>query len=392
MKSGEDQRPDGRYQFRYTDPKTGQRITIYSNDLAELRRKEREIQRDIDDDIRTVSAAKKADLNTVYEQYLSLRIIEDSTRINYNSTWNNHVRNSLGKMKVVNIRPSHIKSFYAEMTKKGYAWSTLKIIHSILCPVFNMAVEDDIIRKNPASGNLTGYGSKPKEKQALSIEQQQKLLDFAYNSDCYGKHFPLLQVMIGTACRIGEISGLTWSDIDFDKREVFIIHQLIYKNLGTGCKFHLRNPKSEAGIRIIPMSQKVFEALKEQRKQQFLMGINKSVQVEGLSDFVFTSKNGKPLAPNAVNSILKSIVSAYNKREHELARKEKRTEVPLPPISAHTLRHTGCTRMAEAGMDPKVLQYIMGHSDIGITMGVYNHLTGREQIIKEMEKIDELSA
>ena len=388
LKTGESQRKDGCYDYRYKDPRTGKRVAVYAADLPELRRKEREIQRAIEDGLNTTAEAKKANLNMLYERYMSILQIEDSTRANYQGLWERHVRDTIGRMKVVDIRPSHIKTLYADMTKDGYAWGTLKIIHGILCPLFASAIEDDIIIKNPAYGNLNGFGAKPKAREALTVEEQEKILTFTSNSAWYSKHLPMLTIMIGTACRVGEISGLTWDDVNFQDGTISITHQLIYKNFGDGCQFHKETPKTDAGIREIPMSQTVRKALNEQRKQQLFLGIDRSYQVDGLSGFVFTSKNGAPLAPNAINNILKNIVDAYNKQETEKAKEEKRKPRLLPHISAHVMRHTGCTRMAEAGMDPKVLQYVMGHADVSITMGIYNHVCGKERVAKEMEKLD----
>lgn len=82
-------------------------------------------------------------------------------------------------------------------------------------------------------------------------------------------------------------------------------------------------------------------------------------------------------------------VDAYNKKEEADAKHERRNAIFLPHISAHNLRHTGCTRMAKAGMDPKALQYVMGHADISMTMSVYNHVSGLDRIAREMTKMDE---
>lgn len=114
--------------------------------------------------------------------------------------------------------------------------------------------------------------------------------------------------MVGTAVRVGELTGLTWSDIDLQSREIKIDHQLIYKNYGSGCCFHVSKPKIAAGERVIPITMKIRKALKEQRIMQFQLGINHNIEVDGVSDFVFTSKNGNPLATNAVNNILYNIV------------------------------------------------------------------------------------
>lgn len=95
-----------------------------------------------------------------------------------------------------------------------------------------------------------------------------------------------------------------------------------------------------------------------------------------------------PLAPNAVNNVLYNIVKAYNRNEEANAKQSHKKPELMPKISAHIMRHTGCTRMAESGVDPKVLQYIMGHADISITMNVYNHISDMGRVRKEMEKLE----
>lgn len=84
--------------------------------------------------------------------------------------------------------------------------------------------------------------------------------------------------------------------------------------------------------------------------------------------------------PAGVNSFLKNIVNAYNKKESKLAEEEKREPELMPPISSHTLRHTGCTRLGENNVNPKVMQYVMGHSDAQITMNVYNHIAEKSHV------------
>ena len=388
LKTGESYRAaENRYMYRYKDERTGTRVAVYAADLPELREKEKEIQKRIDSGLVTTSEAKKVDLNTLYEHYKATLQIRDATMANYNALWDHHVKNDIGGMRVVDIRASHIRTFYAEMTRKGYAWGTLKIIHGIFCPLFNMAMEDEIILRNPAVGNLAGYGIKPKEKEALTRDEQKKLMDFVSGSNSYNIHKPLLEIMIGTACRVGEVSGLTWDNVDLKARELTIDHQIIYKNLGEGWKFYRHDPKTEAGKRIIPISDTLHRAFVEQKKNQLMLGVRHDVEAAGLMNFVFTAKSGMPYAPNALNNILKNIVGAYNKKEQKAAIRELRIPEELPHLSCHSLRHTGCTRMAENGMDLKVLQYIMGHADASVTMDIYNH-TSKERVFAEMDKMD----
>lgn len=391
LREGESWRSDGRYSYRYTDIRTGKRLTIYAQDLPKLREKEKQIAKDMEDNILTDGAIKKMTLNTLFSRYMATRELAESTRTNYINIWNNRVKDEIGNIKVVQMLPSHVKAYYAKLSKAGYAYSTIKFIHNMLYPALEMAVDDDIIRKNPAKGSISDYGRPAEEREALTLSQQEKMLAFVQKHNVYNAYYPMLTIMIGTGLRCGELIGLTWKDVDTKARTVSIDHQLIYKNLGDGCRFHISTPKTESGVRTIPMTQDVLKAFEEQRKINFMLGKSKDVEVEGYKGFVFMAKTGRPLMPSAVNNVLYNIVDAYNKEEVKAAKKEHRKAELLPKISAHIMRHTACTRMAECRMDIKVLQYIMGHAHIDVTMEVYNHLGDRARIENEIAKLDSMA-
>ena len=392
LRTGERQRENDLYEYRYNDPVTGKRDSVYHEDLAGLREMEKDIQRKLDDGIQTNAGIRKIDVNTLFGRYIEARKLAEQTRENYIRMWNYHVKDEIGRMKVVEVRPSHVKLFYARLSKADYSRSTIKLLHDMLYPAFEMAVDDDIIRKNPCKMALRDFGRDPKAREAITNEQQEKLLSFVRESNVYNVYFPMLVIMIGTACRCGEIIGLTWSDIDMKNKQVSINHQLIYRNLGEGSRLCVTAPKTGAGVRDIPMTTSVRKAFEKQREYQFMMGIDRDYEVDGIKGFIFTSKNGRPLQPSAVNNVLYNIVDAYNKQEAAKAKKEHRKPEMMPRISAHILRHTGCTRMAERGMDVKVLQYIMGHANIAVTMEVYNHITEYARIEKEILKMEDLMA
>lgn len=368
--------------------RTGRRLAVYSPDLAELRKKEKEIEKDQDEEILTDTQFKSITLNELFDIYLETRKLTESTYANYRRMWNSLVKNELGQMKVVQVRPSHVRLFYSRLSKEKYAHSTIKFLHNMIFPSFEVAVDDDIIRKNPAKRALGDYGEPEKKRTALSFDQQKNLLNFVKNSEAFQNYLPMLQVMIGTGLRCGELIGLTWKDVDMKKRTVSVDHQLTYKNYGDVCNFHKTLPKTQAGVRVIPMSKMVGKAFETQRRLNFQAGIPRDVKIEGLSDFMFMSRSGRPMMPSSVNFILRDIVKAYNKEENERAKRERRKPEELPHISAHILRHTACTRMAETDLDMKVVQYVMGHANISVTMEVYNHITDRSRIEKEIAKMD----
>lgn len=389
LKEGENLRTDGRYSYRYTDKRTGKRVTVYAADLTQLREKEKQLLKDVEDSILMDGTAKKLTLNGIFKRYIDTRELKESTKANYIRMWENRASEEIGNIKVVQMLPSHIKAFYAQLSKAGYSHSTIKFLHNMIHPAFEMAVDDDIIRKNPAKKALGDYGTEQEEKKILTAEQQERFLEFVKASTVYNVYYPMLIIMLQTAFRCGELIGLTWSDVGLDNRTVSINHQLIYKNYGDGCKLHISTPKTKSGIRVIDMRDLTYQAFKEQRKLNMLLGKPRSVEIEGYQDFIFITKTGRPLMPSAVNNVLYNIVDAFNKVEKAHAKLECRKADLLPDISAHCLRHTGCTRMAESGMDIKVLQYIMGHSNIAVTMEVYNHISDI-RVAKEIQKLDRL--
>lgn len=383
LHTGETQRKDGVYLYRYTDICTGKRKTVYSNDLADLRRKEKAIAKDIDDNILTDAAAKNLTLNTLFEKYLNVSVIDEGTKVNYKNMWNIHVRDTIGNIKVVEMRTSHIRSIYSEMSKKQYAQSTIKYIHTMILPALEIAVNDDIIRKNPARKALISeYGEEPKEKKVLSVSEQEQLLEFMNKSHIYRKYIPMITIMVETSLRCGELIGITFKDVDFENKELHINHQLTYRNYrdGNGCMFRIKKPKTKAGIRTIPLTDKTCDAFRELRNQNIQAGIVCAFEIEGVTDFVFLTKNGRPMMPNALNNVLYNIVKSYNRYVSE--------EQSIEQFSSHVIRHTGCTNMARAGINVKVAQYVMGHTHSDVTMDVYNHLNNEMDAKLEFSKFE----
>lgn len=380
LEKGESQRKNGLYVYQYKDA-IGVRRSVYAKTLSELRKREKQIKRDLADGIDTIGA--EITLNALFDQYLSLKKqIANSTRQNYMNLWNGNLREDrLGKMRICDIKKSDILRFYNTLAQRGLKYSTIKVFSSMISPCLELAVDDDVLRKNPCKGCLKEFSNDADERLALTKKEQNELLDFVTESKIYAVYHPMLVFMIGTAVRCGEAIGLTWNDIDFKEREISINHQLIYKKRKGGYGFYADNPKTEAGVRIIPMTREVHKALLEQRERQMSRGWNTNVVIDGYSDFVFSTKNKNPMMPSALNNFLLNIVNKYNHRENK--------KIQMPHISAHILRHTGCTRMAEAGIDPKVLQYIMGHSKIAVTMEVYNHVS-TERGHAEMERLEKI--
>lgn len=380
LEKGESQRKDGRYVYQYKDI-WGERRSVYASSLSDLRKVERQIRRDMEDKIDTRGA--EITLNEQFDKYLALKTrLANSTRQNYINMWNGRIRNTgFGRKHICDIKKSDILRFYNDLQDEGLKYSTIKTFHCMIVPCLELAVEDDVLRKNPGRGCLREFENDADARTALTGKEQEELLGFVRESNVYAAYYPMLVFMIGTAVRCGEAIGLTWKDVDFKKREISVNHQLIYKKKNGKYGFYADTPKTDAGIRIIPMTREVYRALLDQREQQLARGWKTSVCIDGYEDFVFSTKNKNPVMPSAVNNLLLNIVNGYNRSEEK--------QMQIPHISAHILRHTGCTRMSEAGIDPKVLQYIMGHSKISVTMEVYNHVS-TERSHKEIEKLEQI--
>lgn len=209
-----------------------------------------------------------------------------------------------------------------------------------------MALDNELIINNPAKRALNGIGGVHKRKEALTINQQEEFLAYLYKQDrdMYRKAV----FLIGTMCRVSEFAGLTWEDIDIKNRIITIDHRLQYKKFdGEGVKYYI-NPTKNTHTRKIPMTDDVYNILCELRKYYFIL--RKNHCVDGKKDFVFLTKSDNLMNVTDFNYELKKVVEKDNET----------SEYKIDKISAHTLRHTGCTCNAEDGMDIKVLQYLMG--------------------------------
>ena len=387
----------GRYKYQYMD-RDGKRKAVYSwrlvptdrtpqgkRDGLSLREKEAEIERDLQDGIDGQKAGKTT-LNELFDLYMAGKSqLKDSTRSNYLYMYRSYVENSLGKKAIASIKYSTVKAFYTGLiTEKGFKLNSMEIIHTILHPVFTLAVRDGYIRTNPSDGVMgeikkSHNWEKPK-RHALTVEQQELFIEFLKNSDLYGHWLPLFTVFLGTGCRVGEIVGLRWKDCDFTNGTISINHNLIYrvyrKTNGTDapCEMHITTPKTSAGCRTIPMLDEVKQALLDERQRQLIEGPCMD-KIDGYTNFIFCNRFGHVHTPHAINRAIDRIRAACNEWEKARAATEHREAVVIPHFSVHNLRHTFCTRFCENETNIKVIQDIMGHADIGTTMNIYAEAT-----------------
>lgn len=403
LKDGESQRPDGRYMYQYKDS-YGNRQTMYSwklvetdktpkgkKDMLSLREQEEQAKQDVKDGIR--AGVGKITLNEMFEIYFSTkRNLKQSTRTNYRYMWGKYAGESIGRKKLCEIKKSDVLHFYNDLLDVGFKPNSLEIMNTILHPTFQMAVDDGYIRLNPSAGCMAEIKkshdwTKPK-RHALTIGQQQAFICFTAESPIYKHWLPLFTTLLGTGCRIGEIIGLRWDDVDFKNNVISVNHNLVYRVQDNGeCEFHVTTPKTRNSVRQVPLLSEVRKALLEEKKMQFQANTFSQIEVDGYSNFIFTNRFGNVHNPMTINRAIKRIYTAYNKYETKKAKEEKREPLLLPHFSCHNLRHTFCTRFCENESNIKVIQEIMGHSDIGTTMDVYAEAT-QEKKKEAFEKLE----
>ena len=394
LRKGEVQRAsDKRYMYTYTDP-LGRRKFIYANDLTQLREKEEKLLKDQLDGL-DIYVAGKATLNETFDRYISTKYnLRESTRSSYLYTYDHYVRDTSGLKRIAEIKYSDVLQFYYHLlNQQGISLGTLDSVHCLLHPTFQLAVRDEIIRKNPTDGVMKEIsresGKNRGIRHALTIEQQRCFMEYIANHPIYYHWWPMFTILLGTGCRIGEALGLRWKDLDFEKRIISINHSLVYypANGSNKCVLRVSLPKTDAGIRTIPMLDIVkdaFEMLYEEQKEN---GFNET-EIDGMTGFIFCNRFGSVPNPQTVNHTIKRIANNYNADEVVRAKKEHRDPIILPNFSCHHLRHTFCTRLCENETNLKVIQSIMGHKNIETTLDIYAEATEK----KKQESFENLAA
>ena len=383
LKSGESQRTDGRYAYKYTDT-FGEPKFVYSWKLVptdkipagkrpdiSLREKIKQIQKDLDDGIDTIG--KKMTVCQLYEKYIRQRgNVKRGTHKSRQQLMKLLSEDKIGGASIDSVKLSDAKEWALRMQEKGVAYHTICNGKRSLKAIFHMAVQDDCLRKNPFDFQINEViNDDTVPKVPLTPTQENELLDFMQNDPVYAKYYDEVVILLETGLRISELCGLTPADLNFEKRFVNVDHQLLRS---TEDGYYIEAPKTESGFRQVPMSAAAYEAFERVLKKR---RDGRCIEVDGYKDFLFLNRDGLPKTAVNYDAMFKCLAKKYNKCHKE----------PLPDVmTPHTMRHTFCTRMANAGMNPKALQYIMGHSNIVMTLNYYAHATFHSAQ-EEMERL-----
>lgn len=347
LRKGETQRScDGKYVYTYTDPE-GKRRSIYSKDIVTLREREAKLVKDQLDGL-DIYTAGNATVNFVFDRYMSTKSeLRATTRRNYTYMYDHFVRDGFGKKKIGAVKYSDVVQFYQHLIKeKEMQINSLETINTILHSTFQLAVRDNIIRTNPTDGAMAQVKKMPGRnhgvRHALTLEQQRAFIRYIESKPTYQHWETFFKFALGKGCRI------------------------------------------------IPLMDKLYDALKEEYAWQEENGFNQT-EIDGRSGFIFSNRFGNVHNPQAANRAIKRIYEAYNAEEIIKAKREHREPVLIPHFSCHHLRHTFCTRMCESTTDIHTIQKIMGHANFQTTMDIYAEVTEirKHEVMKDLaHKLD----
>ena len=371
LRNGESQSKDGRYRFTYYDK--GKPCCLYSwkleptDRLPDGKKNCIALRTQIDD------YRKKQLLGEQYsggditvlelvEKYIQQkRNTKTSTRKGYKTVVNYLNKDPFSQLLIKDIKTSDAKLWLVYLQSEvGKSYSSIHAIRGVVRPAFQMAVEDDIIPKNPFNFELaTILINDAVSREAVSPAVEAGFLEFIKNDKYFRKYYEGIYILFKTGLRISEFCGLTISDVDFKNNSLRVCRQLVKGESG---EYLIETTKTDAGERVLPLSKELVECFKTIIDQR--VKPKKEPVVEGISGFLYLDKNKMP-----------NVAMHWEKYFQHICRKYNRIyKTELPKITPHVCRHTYCTNMAKSGISPKTLQYLMGHSEIGITLNVYTHI------------------
>ena len=386
LRNGESQRADGRYAYVYTDCRGKQKF-IYSWKLestdplpagrrkcVSLREKEKELMRDLEDGI--VPCGGDLTVLMLVQKYILQKTgVRHTTKAGYKTVVNILKKEEFGSRRIDKVKLSDAKRWLIMLQENGRGYSSIHSIRGVLRPAFQMAVDDDLIRKNPFEFQLcTVVVNDSVTREAITRKQERMLLEFIKNDSHFCKYYDGIYILFKTGLRISEFVGLTMNDLDFKERTISVNHQLQRRS---DMVYIIEETKTTNGTRVLPMTEDVYDCFRRiisQRKKP-----KKEPKVDGFSGFLYLDKNDMPMVALHWEKYFEHIIIKYNSIYKE----------ELPKVTPHVCRHTYCSNMAKSGMNPKTLQYLMGHADIGVTLNTYTHI-GLDDAKQELERVIKL--
>lgn len=381
------------YYYRWTD-EAGKRHCIYNVDLKELREREKEILKDVNDGIKHSALLS---INDMYKMWVQIkRGLKDNTFQNYQYMYRTFVEPTFGLNKLNMVTKADVRKFYIQLVEiRNLKVRTVDCIHTVLYQVFELATEEGYLRNNLASNamlELKKTKNTDEEKRMALTKEEQTLFEKSLNENRNQYLKPIYLTMLDTGLRVGEATGLRWCDIDFKKKEINVNHTLVYYDQAKAnkrCSYAINTPKTKNSVRTVPMTNRLYSALRELKVYQDENQLVGTTTVDGYCDFAFFNRFGTVYNQAVLNKTLRRIQRDVNLKQIEKSKKESLDDVTLlPRFSCHILRHTAATRLCESGVNTRFLMEMLGHSDIRTTMNIYVDVT-KEFKTSEISKFEE---
>ena len=386
LRTGEQQRQDGKFMYAYRG-RDNKMHYVYSwkleptdklpagkRECRSLRELEKEIEKSLNEEL----AYHGGDVTVLelVERYIATKTgVRHNTIAGYKTVVNILKKEEFGSRRIDLVKPSDAKLWLIKLQSEDKrSYSSIHSIRGVVRPAFRMAVEDDLIRKNPFDWELaTVLINDSVSREAVTPRQERLFLDFIKGDKHYSQYYEGMYILFKTGMRISEFCGLTLSDVDMKGRKIHIDKQVQRTREGN---YIITDTKTTYGERYLPMTDGVyqcFQKLIKKRKKQKV-----DPMIDGKAGFLVLDKNGMPY-----------LALHWEKRfEYALGKYNRTYKEELPKITPHVCRHTYCSNMAKSGVNAKTLQYLMGHADIATTLNVYTHLgyDDVEKEVREMEK------
>lgn len=371
------QKSNGVYSARYVD-RFGNRKEIYDRNLINLKRK---LNTALYDDANGNSVEDNSiTLSQWFKSWIEVhkyKVIRNNTKMYYTQLFTKHIEPSLGRKKLKDVTQLNIRALLKELDQKGYHYETKNKVRIMLLDMFDKAMIDNYVLKNPCKGIRLARDEK-KEMRVFSREEQAEF--FECSKGIFYDN--LFVVAVSTGLRQGEICALTWDDIDFERKEISVTKTLLYQKLegDTQKEFHINPPKTRTSKRTVPISRQCEIALKKQYIQRNNVMSRKSAKPsEGFENLLFTTKYGTPICNQILLDAIKRIIEEINLCRDELEQFEM--------FSPHCFRHTFATRCFEEGIQPKTVQTYLGHATLQMTMDLYTSVLENHKQ-EEMQKLE----
>lgn len=369
---GISQRPDGRYIARYTD-RFQKRHTFYGKDLKSVRKKLEKLRYEEENGMFITGI--NITLTDWFEEYLKLYKegkVKDTTLYRIRQTYSPCKNDVLSMMKLQEIRAIHIQQLINTMHDRGNTHGTISLLKALLNDMFEKAIGNGYLYLNPTKAIVMPKKVKY-EQRFLTEEEQEMFLEVA--KEYY--HYDIFCANLSMGARIGEVLGLKWSDIDFEKKTIHIQRTLHYAKVTDDepCHFFFTTPKTETSDREIPLlpeTEEIFRRVKKKQLRNRMLFASVWKEDGEFENMVFTSQDGAPVRYGDVNRTIKKVVLKVNLQEEEMAKFEGREPRELKPFSPHCFRHTFITRCREKGIPYETIKPYVGHSTEEMT-AYYDH-------------------